>query len=194
MAFLALHAVVWTVLPTLFFINLPLDLIEGLVYGREWQLGYDKLPPLPWWMLEATYRVFGPDLFFYALSQLTVMAAFALIWVMARQLVGPVGALVAILIIDGMHYFTFTAAKFNHDVVQLPFWATDRLCLLGGAPRRPDRALGFARVRHRDGGVGQILRRGAGGAARAVCACSTATRASRWPRRGPGSRSPWHWW
>ena len=119
MAFLALHGVVWTALPTLFFINLPLDLIEGLVYGREWQLGYDKLPPLPWWMLEATYRLFGPDLFFYALSQLTVIAAFALIWVMARQLVGPVGALVAILIIDGMHYFTFTAPKFNHDVIQL---------------------------------------------------------------------------
>jgi len=60
LAFLALHAVVWTVLPTLFFINLPLDLIEGLVYGREWQLGYDKLPPLPWWMLEATYRCSDP--------------------------------------------------------------------------------------------------------------------------------------
>jgi 4-amino-4-deoxy-L-arabinose transferase-like glycosyltransferase len=123
LAFLALHAVVWTVLPTLFFLNLPLDLIEGLNYGREWQLGYDKLPPLPWWMLAATYRLFGPDLFFYALSQATVIAAFALIWVMARRLVGPVGALVAVLIIDGLHYFTFTAAKFNHDVVQLPFWA-----------------------------------------------------------------------
>jgi 4-amino-4-deoxy-L-arabinose transferase-like glycosyltransferase len=122
-AFLALHAVVWTVLPALFFINLPLDLIEGRLYGREWQLGYDKLPPLPWWMVEATYRLFGPDLFFYALSQATVIAAFALIWVMARQLVGPVGALVAVLIIDGLHYFTFTAPKFNHDVVQLPFWA-----------------------------------------------------------------------
>ena len=123
LAFLALHAVVWTVLPTLFFLNLPLDLIEGLLYGREWQLGYDKLPPLPWWMLDATYRLFGPDLFFYALSQATVIAAFALIWLIAHRLVGPVGALVAVLIIDGLHYFTFTAPKFNHDVIQLPFWA-----------------------------------------------------------------------
>jgi len=47
-AFLALHAAVWTALPTLLYPNLPLDLIEALVYGREWQLGYDKLPPLPW--------------------------------------------------------------------------------------------------------------------------------------------------
>ena len=67
-----LHAAVWTVLPAVFFLNLPLDLIEALVYGREWQLGYDKLPPLPWWMVEATYRLFGPDLFFYALSQVAV--------------------------------------------------------------------------------------------------------------------------
>jgi 4-amino-4-deoxy-L-arabinose transferase-like glycosyltransferase len=122
-AFLGVHVVVWTVLPALFFRNLPLDLIEALVYGREWQLGYDKLPPLPWWMVEATYRVFGPDLFYYLLSQLTVIAAFALVWTMARPLVGAAGALVAILIIDGLHYFTFTAPKFNHDVAQLPFWA-----------------------------------------------------------------------
>ena len=27
------------------------------------------------------------------------------------------------LILDGLHYFNYTAAKFNHDVIQLPFWA-----------------------------------------------------------------------
>ena len=42
---------------------------------------------------------------------------------MARPLVGTRGALVAVVIIDGLHYFNYTAAKFNHDVVQLPFWA-----------------------------------------------------------------------
>src|SRR5690242_17162290 len=121
--FLAMHFVVWTVLPALLYANLPLDLIEALVYGREWQLGYDKLPPLPWWMVEATYRLFGPDLFYYALAQAAVVATFALIWVMARPLVGATGAPAAILILDGLHYFTFTAPKFNHDVIQLPFWA-----------------------------------------------------------------------
>jgi hypothetical protein len=102
-AFLALHVVVWTVLPALFFRNLPLDLIEALVYGREWQLGYDKLPPLPWWMVEAVWRTFGPDLFYYLLAQITVVAAFALVFAQARRLVGATGALVAILIIDGLH-------------------------------------------------------------------------------------------
>jgi 4-amino-4-deoxy-L-arabinose transferase-like glycosyltransferase len=123
LTFLLVHGVVWTALPAIFFRNLPLDLIEALVYGREWQLGHDKLPPLPWWLAEAVYRVFGPDLFLYLLAQLTVLASFALVWTMARQLVGAVGALVAVLIIDGLAYFTFAAPKFNHDVIQLPFWA-----------------------------------------------------------------------
>jgi 4-amino-4-deoxy-L-arabinose transferase-like glycosyltransferase len=121
--FLALHALVWTALPALLYPNLPLDLIEALTYGREWQLGYDKLPPLPWWLVEIVYRLIGVDTAYYALAQLAVIGAFAAIFMTARPLVGGVGALVSVLILDGLHYFHFTAAKFNHDVIQLPLWA-----------------------------------------------------------------------
>ena len=122
-AFLALHVVVWTALPTLLYPNLPLDLIEALTYGREWQLGYDKLPPLPWWMIEVLHQALGIEAAYYALAQLAVIAAFVAVWLTARPLIGAVGALVAVLIVDGLHYFHFTAAKFNHDVIQLPLWA-----------------------------------------------------------------------
>jgi hypothetical protein len=74
--FLILHGLVWTALPALLYTNLPLDLIEALTYGREWQIGYDKLPPLPWWTVEAVYRTFGVDTGYYALAQLVVIAAF----------------------------------------------------------------------------------------------------------------------
>jgi type IV secretory pathway VirB2 component (pilin) len=121
--FLAIHFAVWTALPALLYANLPLDLIEALTYGREWVLGSDKLPPLPWWLVEITYRLFGADVAYYALAEVTVIAAFTLVFVTARPLVGATRALVAILIIDGLHYFQYTAAKFNHDVIQLPFWA-----------------------------------------------------------------------
>src|ERR1700716_370949 len=96
-AFLGLHSAIWTALPSIFFLNLPLDLVEGLTYGREWQLGYDKLPPLPWWLIEGTYRLFGSDTALYLVAQATVVAAFCLVWVLARRLVGPLGALVAVL-------------------------------------------------------------------------------------------------
>ncbi len=121
--FLALHAAVWTALPTALYPNLPLDLIEALVYGREWQVGYDKLPPLPWWLVEVMYRTIGHDFAYYLLAQVAVIAGFAAVWAMARPLAGTRGALVAVVIIDGLHYFNYTAAKFNHDVIQLPFWA-----------------------------------------------------------------------
>jgi hypothetical protein len=121
--FAALHLVLWTILPTLLYPNLPLDLIEALTYGREWQLGYDKLPPLPWWIVEVVYRVVGADFAYYLVSQITVVAAFAAVWACARQIVGASGALLSVLIIDGLHYYGYTAPKFNHDVIQLPFWA-----------------------------------------------------------------------
>src|SRR6266498_5978029 len=121
--FLARHVVLWTALPALLYPNLPLDLIEALTYGREWQLGYDKLPPLPWWLVEVVHRAIGIDAAYYALAQIAVALAFVAVWLMARELVGAVGALVAVLILDGLHYFHFTAAKFNHDVIQLPLWA-----------------------------------------------------------------------
>ncbi len=121
--FLALHAMIWTALPTLLYPNLPLDLIEALLYGREWQLGYDKLPPLPWWLVEIAHLTIGHDFAYYLLAQIAVVTAFAIVYQMARPLIGGIGALVAVLIVDGLHYLNYTAAKFNHDVIQLPFWA-----------------------------------------------------------------------
>jgi 4-amino-4-deoxy-L-arabinose transferase-like glycosyltransferase len=121
--FAIMHLCVWTALPALLYANLPLDLIEALTYGREWQLGYDKLPPLPWWLVEMVHAGGGGDFGYYLVAQTTVIAALALVWMTARRMVGPVAALVAVLIVDGLHYFNFTAPKFNHDVVQLPFWA-----------------------------------------------------------------------
>jgi Dolichyl-phosphate-mannose-protein mannosyltransferase len=122
-AFLGLHAAVWTALPSLLYPNLPLDLIEALIYGREWQLGYDKLPPLPWWLVETAYLTVGHDFAYYLLAQVAVVAALGVVWLAARPLAGPLGALVAVLIVDGLHYLNYTSAKFNHDVIQLPFWA-----------------------------------------------------------------------
>ena len=52
-----------------------------------------------------------------------MLAALAIVWMAARRLAGPIGALVAVLIVDGLHYLNYTSAKFNHDVIQLPFWA-----------------------------------------------------------------------
>jgi 4-amino-4-deoxy-L-arabinose transferase-like glycosyltransferase len=131
LVFAVAHAAIWTVLPITLYPNLPLDLIEALTYGREWQLGYDKLPPLPWWLVEIAWRAFHSDFPYYALGQISVLTAFAAVWALMLRLASPAAAAASVLIIDGLHYFNFTAPKFNHDVVQLPFWALAGLAFHG---------------------------------------------------------------
>src|SRR6266446_5525761 len=131
----AAHAAIWTILPFALYPNLPLDIIEALTYGREWQVGYDKLPPLPWWLVETVHRAFDSDIAYYALGQLSVLAAFAAVWAFMLRIATPAAAAAAVLIIDGLHFFNFTAPKFNHDVIQLPFWALAGLSFHGALPR-----------------------------------------------------------
>ncbi|MEA2933677.1 MAG: hypothetical protein QOD74_323, partial [Variibacter sp.] len=121
--FLLFHALLWVALPTLLYPTLPLDVIEVLVYGREWQLGHDQLPPLPGWLAEIARILVGRDIAYYALGQLAVCSAFALVFATALPIVGPLGALASVLILDGLHYFSISATKFNHNVIQLPFWS-----------------------------------------------------------------------
>src|SRR5712671_8001604 len=117
------HAALWTLLPAALYPNLPLDLIEGLAYGREWQLGYDKLPPLPWWLLETARLAAGHDVAYYMLAQVATITSFVFVFATTLPLVGPFGAFLSILIIDGVQYFNFSSVKFNHNVIELPFWA-----------------------------------------------------------------------
>jgi 4-amino-4-deoxy-L-arabinose transferase-like glycosyltransferase len=140
LVFAAAHFAIWTILPAVFYLNLPLDLIEALTYGREWQLGYDKLPPLPWWLAEIAWRAFHADFTYYALGQVSVLTAFAAVFALMLRLGSPTAAAASVLIIDGLHFFNFTAPKFNHDVVQLPFWALAGLAFHG--------ALRTGRLRH----------------------------------------------
>jgi 4-amino-4-deoxy-L-arabinose transferase-like glycosyltransferase len=129
--FALVHGAIWTILPFLLYANLPLDLIEALTYGREWQIGYDKLPPLPWWLVEVAHRAFNSDFAYYALGQISVLSAFAAVWALTLRVASPAAALASVVIIDGLHYFNCTSPKFNHDVVQLPFWALAGLAFHG---------------------------------------------------------------
>ena len=126
---LALHLVVWTALPALISGNLQLDLAEDLALGREWQLGYWKHPPLPWWVADLAYRVVGDVHVVYLLGPLAAVACLYGVWLLAREIVGGVQALVAVLALEGVHFYNFSVVKFAHDQMQLPFWALTGLFL-----------------------------------------------------------------
>src|SRR4249920_2898085 len=120
---LGIHLVVWTVLPWLVCPNLQLDLAEDLALGKEWQLGYWKHPPLPWWLADLSYRITGSVNALYLLGPLAAVICLYAVWKLAREVTDPLTALIAVLALEGIHYYSFSVVKFAHDQVQLPFWA-----------------------------------------------------------------------
>jgi 4-amino-4-deoxy-L-arabinose transferase-like glycosyltransferase len=126
---LALHIVIWTALPALLSHNLQLDLIEDLALGREWQLGYWKHPPLPWWLADLSYRIVGDVRVVYLLGPLSAAVCMYAVWLLGRDIAGGFTALLAVLALEGLHFFNFSVVKFAHDQMQLPFWALTGLFL-----------------------------------------------------------------
>ena len=122
-AVLGLHLVVWTVLPILVCPNLQLDLVEDLVLGKEWQLGYWKHPPLPWWIADLVYRLTGHIELVYVLGPLAAVVCLYAVWLLARDVLDPFQGLLAVLALEGLHYYNFSVVKFAHDQMQLPMWA-----------------------------------------------------------------------
>ncbi|HMK79125.1 MAG TPA: glycosyltransferase family 39 protein [Xanthobacteraceae bacterium] len=126
---LILHVVVWTVLPALLSHNLQLDLAEDLALGKEWQLGYWKHPPLPWWLADLVYRATGDVRAVYLLGPLCAALCMVLVWLTGRDIIGGFQSLLAVLALEGIHFFNFSVPKFAHDQMQLPFWALTGLFL-----------------------------------------------------------------
>jgi 4-amino-4-deoxy-L-arabinose transferase-like glycosyltransferase len=120
---LGLHLIVWTALPILVCANLQLDLAEDIALGKEWQLGYWKHPPLPWWLADLLHRLTGQVDSVYVLGPLASVLCLYFVWRFARTVVDPTIALIAVLVLEGVHFYNFSAVKFAHDQVQLPFWA-----------------------------------------------------------------------
>ncbi len=129
------HLAIWTFVPMLASQNLQLDLVEGLALGKEWQLGYWKHPPLPWWLTDLIYRVTGEVNSIYALGAIASAVSILAVWLLAREIVGPVQALVAALALEGIHFYNYSAVKFAHDQMQLPVWTLAALFLYRGMVR-----------------------------------------------------------
>ena len=121
-AVLAFHLVVWTVLPLLVCANLQLDLLEDLALGKEWQLGYWKHPPLPWWIADLAFRLVRDERVVYVLGPLSAVTAMYVVWRFAREVVAPTTALIAVLALEGIHFFNFSVPKFAHDHMLLVLW------------------------------------------------------------------------
>ena len=123
--FLLVHLTIWTLVPSISNINLPLDTIEALAWGSNLDWGYSKHPPLSAWSVEVFYQIFGnQDWAYYFLSQLFVVFSFFIVWKFSEDfLENKIYSLLSVLLLEGIYFYNFTTPEFNAYVCQLPFRA-----------------------------------------------------------------------
>lgn len=112
----------WTLTPLVAHIAMPLDVVEGIYWGQEWQLGYYKHPPLPAWLVGSAFELLG-DVGPYLLSQLAIASTYWAVYLIGRDLMDERRAAVGTLLLAGVFYFSWPTPEFNHNVAQMPAWA-----------------------------------------------------------------------
>lgn len=120
---LIMHVVLWTLVPTILRHTLPMDALEGFVWGQKWQLGYDRNPWLNAWLTHIAVLIGGKSGWLvYLFSQLSVAACFLSIWSLGRKFLPPLQTLIAVFILEGLQYYTIAAVDFNDNVLELGLW------------------------------------------------------------------------
>lgn len=120
----AWHLSFWVAVPWLVYRMLPLDALELLGWGQEWQWGYYKHPPLGPWLGEAFVQLCGGRIeVLYLLAQLGLLLTGFYVWRTARLFLDPARAALATVLLEGSYFHTFLVPNFNMNSLQLPLWA-----------------------------------------------------------------------
>jgi len=114
----------WVLVPYLTLPNAPLDVIEGAVWGRQFELGYHKGPPLFAWALGFGLQLLpGSMLPALLLSQVSLGLAYWAVWRVARRLYGTDDALIVLLLMTTIYFYGFPSPEFNPIILQMAFSA-----------------------------------------------------------------------
>jgi hypothetical protein len=116
------QAVLWLLVPLVFYAAPPGDLPQLLAIGHEFQLRGDVGPPLAYWLGEIAFRIAG--LFgVYALSQICVVTTYWCVFALGSAMVGPAQAVMAVLLMAGISLFTVPTPDFGPPVLAMALWA-----------------------------------------------------------------------
>lgn len=117
---LGLHLLAWVGLPGLLHSGPDADNMEELIWGNTFEWGYFKHPPLPSWVHFALFSVFGRHVWVTFLAgQLSVTLAFYFIWRLGCEMTSQRNALLGVLLMMPIAYFTVRGVMSNHNTLQL---------------------------------------------------------------------------
>jgi hypothetical protein len=116
------QAVLWVLVPMLFYAAPPGDLAQVLAIGHEFQFDSDVGPPLAFWLAEIAFRIAG--LFgVYVLSQACIVTAYWCVFRLGSAIVGESYAVLAVLLMVGISPFTVPSPDFGPPILTMALWA-----------------------------------------------------------------------
>jgi len=122
--FLFMHLTVWSVLPLIRHI-LPVDAMEGIVWGSQCDFGTHKHPPLFGWIIYFFYNLFNhSDYSVYFISQVFILIGFIYIYKLASLFFDKEKALCSVMILEGCFTYSYITIfdGFNPNVLLLTFF------------------------------------------------------------------------
>jgi 4-amino-4-deoxy-L-arabinose transferase-like glycosyltransferase len=118
------QALLWALVPSLFYAGPPGDVPNVLAVGHEFQLGTYLGPPLAFWLAELVFDLFGRSLVgIYLLSQVCVVVTYWAVFALGRSIVGAQHAALAVLLMVGVAAFTVPTPDFGPVILTMPLWA-----------------------------------------------------------------------
>jgi 4-amino-4-deoxy-L-arabinose transferase-like glycosyltransferase len=133
----AAQVLLWTLIPTFAFSNLSLDILENIGWGREWQWGYYKHPPLQAWVTGGLYTLVGDTAWpLYVLGPAAIVLTYIPLFLLGRDAAGPRAGLLAVLLFSLVYYANVPTPEFNANVIQMPIWAWAAFALWRSMTRR----------------------------------------------------------
>jgi hypothetical protein len=118
------QALLWTLLPILFYAGPPGEVPMVLAVGHEFQLGSYLGPPLAFWVAELAFDLAGHSVFgVYVLSQACVVVTYWAVFSLGSSIVGRQHAALAVLLMVGIAAFTVPTPDFGPATLAMPLWA-----------------------------------------------------------------------
>lgn len=118
------QALMWLVVPMIFYLSPPGDTATVLAIGREYLLGTIDGPPLGFWLADIAYKATGNTMFgVYLLAQICFVVTFWALFTLGRAVVGAQQAVIAMLLTMTVTAFGFPGLEFGPDVLMRPLWA-----------------------------------------------------------------------
>jgi hypothetical protein len=112
------QALLWTMVPTLFYGAPPGEVPLLLAVGRHWPLGSPLGPPLAYWLGELAFDLAGHSVIgIYVVSQICVVVTFWAVFALARAIVGVHHAVLTVLLMAGVAVFSVPTPGFGPRVL-----------------------------------------------------------------------------